>query len=207
MPNLRMPESPDNGSYTAIGFYKLDASGLPVRVGDKPDLTLDSMNPFNAYPQGMGMTLISDDVMITVSYFGPATLDRANRRGRWCFYQLTPLIYYSYRLAGHPTLPVVYLCSIPNAYIFRMEHADGYLTLLPQVVNIIDAIDSPPVVMAKRKRVVFGVTNHVDAVAIDDEGWYTNTMEQMAVPNPNVEGLVYSEKFDKLYVAVEQVPQ
>ena len=155
----------------------------------------------------MGYAIISDDVMITAGMVGPATLDRANRRGRWNHYQLTPLAYSTYRLAGHPTLPVVYLSMVGYSYIFRMEHADGYLTLLPQTVMINDAVYSPPVVMAKRKRVAFGGANHVHAVGLDDDGWYTNTMEQTVVANPSLEALVYSEKFDRLYAAVEQAPQ
>ena len=206
LPNLRMPDSPDNASTNAVGCIKLDAKGLPVRLGDKPDLTLDSMAPYGSYPEGLGFVPVSDDVIIVAGCLGPATLDHANRRAHWSHFQLTPLAYSTYRLAGHPTLPVVYLSMMGYGYLFRMEHADGYLTLLPQTVIINVPIYTMPVVMAKRKKIAFGGANRVHAVSIDDEGWYTNTMEQMVVANPVLEALVYSEKFDKLYAAVEQAP-
>jgi hypothetical protein len=62
---------------------------------------------------------------------------------------------------------------------------------------------SPPVFLGRHNQVAFGCENKVCIVRFDDKGRFQPQRVQAAVPCPTVEALVYSEKHDRLYVAVE----
>src|SRR5205085_879240 len=109
---------------------------------------------------------------------------------------------------AHPTLPVVYSAVLNTPWVFRMEHADGYLTLAPQQAVLGEAkLLSAPVVLGKRNLLAVGGVNRVYLPALDAAGAFKAAERtDLSVLNPAVEALAYSEQFDRLYVAVEKLP-
>jgi hypothetical protein len=182
-----------------------------VKAGQAPGKYrgTDHNTMLSAWPAGLGFVPVSDDVVLLGGTYGPVTWDEGNRRARIAAIQLHPT-YAAYcvdRLAGHPTLPVIFSSLVRTGWIFRMEHADGYLTLVPQHLMLNGAVlHSYPVVLAKRKQVVVGGVNCIHLIALDDKGLFKPERIDVAVKNPEVEALAYSVKFDRLYIAVENLP-
>ncbi len=163
---------------------------------------------FGALPAGAGFLPISRDVFVTCGYLGPMTWNLGDRRGR-CQVFVMPvnfLSYYTTRIAGHPALPVVFASIVGYPYAHRVEHADGYMTLAPQVLHLEGCVlKTPPVVLSKRNLVAFGGPTAIYLVAIDAEGKFKDAPGvQVNVPVAIAEGLAYSEKFERLYIAVEK---
>jgi hypothetical protein len=136
------------------------------------------------------------------------TWNLADRRAR-CQVFLMPVnfvTYYCTRLAAHPTLPVLYVTMSGYPYAHRVEHADGYVTLAPQLLHLEGAsLKTHPVVLAKRNLVAWGTATAVYLAAIDAEGRFKDEKGTVViVPGTGVAELAYSEKFDRLYVAVEK---
>lgn len=178
--------------------------GTPGRI-----FACDAALPWNGYPAGFGFVPVSDDVVIVGSTYGPVVWDESNRRARFNSFFIHSYYGAPYvdRLAAHPTLPVVYLSVLNVGWIFRMEHAEGYLTLAPQKVILTGAVlHSYPVALAKRNQVAVGGVNHVHLVALDAKGAFKAERMDVGVQNPTTMALTYSEKFDRLYVAVEKLP-
>ncbi len=164
---------------------------------------------FGGLPSGAGFLPISRDVFITCGYLGPMTWNLADRRSR-CQVFLMPVnfvSYYTTRIAGHPTLPVVFASIVGYPYAHRVEHAEGHMTLAPQVLHMEGCVlKTPPVVLSKRNLVAFGGPTAIYLAAIDAEGKFKDAPGvQVNVPVTIAESLAYSEKFDRLYVAVEKV--
>jgi hypothetical protein len=116
--------------------------------------------------------------------------------------------YYTSRIASHSTLPVLYASFVGYSYAHRVEHADGYITLVPQIVELQGStMKTPPVVLGKRSMVAFGGPSAIYLAEIDAEGKFKEANGTLInVPmNPVVEALVYSETLDRLYVAVEKL--
>lgn len=173
-------------------------------------LTLYTAATFAQYPCGLGYVPINDEVTLVAGPLGPVTWDETNRLGQFTCLTLYPLAGagYRYRIAGHPTQPVVYFSGIATSYLYRVFHADGFITMLPQSVTLPSAtIYSPPVLLAKRKQVAAGGKSTIWLVKIDDQGNYLPEHQQMAVDSTTVDSLVYSDKFDRLYVAIEGPPK
>jgi hypothetical protein len=166
---------------------------------------------FGALPAGAGFVPISKDVFLACGYLGPMTWNLADRRAR-CQVFLMPVnfvTYYCQRLAAHPNLPVLYVGMAGYSYAHRVEHADGYVTLAPQVLHLEGTVlKTPPVVLTKRNLVAWGTSTAVYLAAIDAEGRFKDEKGlQVNVPNTTptaIAEIAYSEKFDRLYVAVEK---
>lgn len=241
VPNLRFGDKNPPES-AAVGWFHLDADGLPVAGDDEPakpappakDLTgraarvaalrtaIAANKPVGAFrhtppttygfhwwPCGAGFIPYSRDVFIACGPFGPVTWNGADRRARAQVF-LMPVnfvTYYVTRIAGHPTLPVVFASLVGYPYVHRIEHAEGYLTLAPQVVNLEGAtLKTPPVVLTKRNLVAFGGPSTVYVAAIDAAGKFKDEKGVLLTVNAtSAEGLAYSEKFDRLYIAVEKL--
>lgn len=170
--------------------------------------TPDKTYGFHAFPCGAGFVPISRDVFIAAGPFGPVTWNAADRRAQALVF-LMPVnfvTYYCTRMTSHPRLPVVYATMAGYPYANRVEHADGYLTLAPQVAHIDGAaLRTGPVVLTKRNLIAWGSTGAVHIAGIDAEGRFkAEGGLQVTVPSATVDGLAYSEKFDLLYVAVEK---
>jgi hypothetical protein len=161
-----------------------------------------------AYPCGAGFLPVGRDVFVTCGYLGPMTWNLADRRAR-CQVFLMPVNFVSYygtRLAPHPHLPVLYVTAAGYPYVYRVEHVDGLVTLAPQVLTLEAAAPkTPPVVLCKRNLVAWGTEGAVYLAGIDAEGRFkAEKGEQVNVPSTAVAELAYSERFDRLYVAVEK---
>src|SRR6185437_3131891 len=147
-----------------------------------------------------------DTVAIFSIEYGPLTWDMENRRGKFAMNFLRDLRFGQQRLVGHPTAPVIYIASLGDPIAVRMEHADGYLTLLPQRLTIKDAVlASLPVVMTKGNALALGGASKVYVAKLDGDH-FAGPVTCVTVNSPAVEALTYSEKFDRLYVAVEKAP-
>jgi hypothetical protein len=229
IPNL---QDPKNAAAVMLGAYDLDADGLPVwsdrsvpkgaakaarvaainaaKVAGKPVLP-QSLTPYDStytfpvspFGCGYGMVPITDRVLLFGGPYGVMGWEPSNRRvkvhGMFLENFARP-----YAVAGHPTLPVVYATSLTYNVAFRLKHADGYLTLMPQKVELTGAtLLSPPAVMGRSGKVAFGGSRRVYFVGLNDKGDFKPERTQVVVDNPAVEALVYSEKFDRLYVPVE----
>ncbi len=162
-----------------------------------------------AYPCGAGYLPVSRDVFVTCGYLGPMTWNLADRRAR-CQVFILPVnfvTYYCTRLAPHPHLPVLYVTAVGYGYAYRVEHVDGLVTLAPQVLYLEGTLlKTPPVVLCKRNLVAWGTVGAVYLAGIDAEGRFKDEKGvQVNVPNTGVAELAYSERFDRLYVAVEKL--
>lgn len=192
---------------TRVGECKtaLQAGKLPGKM-----LVSDAASPLSGFPTGLGFVPVSDDVVIMGGTYGPVVWDEGNRRARFNHFFLHANYGAPYvdRLSAHPTLPVVYFSVLRTHWIYRMEHADGYLTLVPQQATLADTtMQSAPVVLTKRHLVAVGGVNRVGLPRIDATGAFkAEARTDLSVHNPAVEALAYSEKFDRLYVAVEKLP-
>ena len=86
-----------------------------------------------------------------------------------------------------------------------MEHIDGFLTGLPQhgTVAGVSALSTPPVLLGDRLQFACGSANMVHLIKFDEQGLFTGERIDVKVPSATVSALVYSPKFDRLYVGVE----
>jgi hypothetical protein len=201
LPNLRMPGG--TSSVPALGYMEIDAAGMPRMVQGKPALVLEDVSVMLAHPNGYGMVPVSDDIWIFPGSYGPATLDRTNRRGR-----ITGVTYpgnaCNWYHTAHPTLPVVYTTARDQSTIYRIEHAGGFPSNIYQSINVAAGQPTtPPVVMAKRKAIAWGSNERVVIVGIDAAGGFTTQAAQVPVKNRSVGRLAWSQKSARLYVPVE----
>jgi hypothetical protein len=224
--------NPKDASYARVGSYDLDTDGLPiwsdksapkggtraVRIAainaaksagkdvlpqrvTPPEATYTAPN--NTYGIGWGMIPLARNVLVFGGCYAVITWEPDNRR-----VQVSTLflenISKPHPIAAHPTLPVIYASSPDYDFAFRLHHADGYLSLMPQKVSFKGAVLlTPPVVVAKANKVAFGGQNRVFLVGLTKKGDFKEERTQVTVNNPRVEAMAYSLKFDKLYVAVE----
>lgn len=208
LPNLRSLASPDETSTSAVGYLALDERGLPVMEAGQPKLTAHDVPAYNGYPSGMGCVFVSDTVAVVGGMYGPMTWDSANPRARFNSIIIAGANPGRYRMIGHATLPWVYLSGLGTPYAFAMEHAGGYMTMRPQMLTLTGVtLTMPPVLLAKHNKVAFGGAGRVAAASLDAAGQFVAAgATGTVVNNPSVEALTYSEKLDRLYVAVEKAP-
>jgi hypothetical protein len=107
-------------------------------------------------------------------------------------------------LVPHPKLPLIYVTPAPSDSVFLVHHSDGYLSLLPHQYTFPDTyLTSPPAVLGKAGKLAVGGHHHVYVADLDDEGRVRPEVTRVRVLSPAVRALVYSPRFDKLYVGVE----
>ena len=111
-------------------------------------------------------------------------------------------------IVGNPKQQMIYMAFHGSDRLFQMEHVDGFLTLMPRLARIGGAsFQSIPIFMTKQNKVAVGGVKAVYFVKVDNEGRLTSEAEVVAMSNPSgnpaVRAMAYSEKFDRLYVAVE----
>jgi hypothetical protein len=215
-----------------VGRFDLDADGLPVwsdktfpKTGTKP-VRLAALNaaktaakpilpqhvtPYDStytFPNvtfgcGYGFIQVTNDVVIFASGYAMLAWDPASRNAK-IDATLFGNIYKPYYVAAHPNLPAVYVTAAGQDYALRMFHSAGHFTLMPQTLTIKGAnLLTPPAVMGRSNQVAFGGYKRVYVVRLDKNGNFRPQGVQTVVDNPMVEALVYSAKFDRLYVPVE----
>jgi hypothetical protein len=202
LPNLRVPKAP--GSVPAVGYFRLDAQGTPMRVpGLAPDVKMTGPSAMG-YPTGLGYAIGSDDAVMFGTHAGPATWELENRRAQIGWFPL-PDIGTACTIVGNPKVQAIYMAAVGTGYAYRMEHVDGFLTLLPQRAAVGGAVfHSIPVFITRQNKVAIGGAKTVHLLKLDAEGRLTPNAEVCAVGDPSVRALTYSEKFDRLYVAVAE---
>ena len=208
LPNVRSLASADNVSTSAYGCVALDDRGLPVSEAGQLKMTAHDLPGYYEFPAGMGCVFASDTVAVVGGSYGPVTWDTGNRRARFGCYLIAGPSPGRQRLAGHPTLPRVYTSCLSTPWAFAMEHADGYLTMQHQQLTLTHAtIVTPPVMMGTKNKIAFGGSTRVYVVSLDEAGRFaTDGATATVVNNVAAEALTYSEKHDRLYVAVEKTP-
>lgn len=207
VPNLRALTSPDNGASGAVGYIKLDERGMPVIEEAQLVMTVENLPIHAEIPAGMGCVFVSDQVAIFGGAYGPTTWDTGSKRGRLGGYFLGNVHVGHQRLVGHPTLPLVYLTGLATPFAFKVEHAHGYLTLQPQRLTVNGNVFlTPPVLMTKQNKIAFGAPLKILVADLDQAGNFAGPVTHTPVNNPAPDALTYSEKFDRLYVAIEPAP-
>jgi hypothetical protein len=161
---------------------------------------------FAGFPSGLGFHNATDDVTIVCGALGPVTWDEANRRAQFNSVVFYPIVGvgYRYRMVGHQTLPVVFFTGTTAGYVYRMEHVDGFLTMLPQrgALPGVVALESPPVLLGKRNQLACGSSQFVHLLGFDDQGRFDGQRTDVLVKSPSVAALAYSARFDRLYVPI-----
>jgi hypothetical protein len=172
-----------------------------------------------AQPCGLGMAAFSADVLVFGGPGGPVVWEPGNGRAELQANYIPP--YYRPanigsldRLVVHPSLPVIYgSITIPeglavnDSHLYRIEHADGFPTLLPQrMILYTFKASTPPVVMPRHNRLALGGEKRIAFITLDAEGRLTKERAEVEVNSQRVHALAYSEKFDKLYVATDEPP-
>jgi hypothetical protein len=165
---------------------------------------------FGGYPAGLGFVPVNEHVTVVAGALGIVTWDESNRRARFNNVGFYPLVGvgYLYRLSLHPKLPVIFVSGLNSGWIYRMEHVDGFPTLVPQrgVLAGVTAIASPPVTVGDRPLVAVGGKEALHLVEIDAAGMFTGKRTDVPLKNPSVSAVEYSRKFDRLYVS-EDAPK
>jgi hypothetical protein len=218
---------PKNRSYLKFGRFPLDADGLPDVLGEK-DGKLPREPRLKQLAQRNGAGLIPPDVTpwetgYILSWtnagcghsFCPLSKDvilAGGSRGvvLWrpgdkdCTLSGLPLRKASNTLlATHPKLPLLFVTAYNSDSLFRVQVPDGYPSLLPEQWVIPDEILLPPAVLGKANKVAVGGRNFVYIISLDEKGRARPEVVRVPVFNPLVRALVYSERFDRLYVSVE----
>jgi hypothetical protein len=107
-------------------------------------------------------------------------------------------------VSAHPKLPYLFATTANTDSFFRIAHAEGYLSLLPLQITLPETrLFSAPIVFDKGSRVAVGGHYHVYVVPLDAKGEPQPAVTKVAVLSPAVRTLVYSERWDRLYVGVE----
>jgi len=222
LPNVRQQGARPRSMYGTCAYLELDGEGLPLpadrgakldpppRIGASLELHCLSpkKSPINlGLPQGMGIVPVSKDVVILGIGSGAMTWDAANRRGWSDAVMLHPLWHGGFydRIAGHPTLPIVYNTIMNRNLLCAMQHADGYLTLMPRRVSVEGAaFKSYPLVLQSRHELAVGGAKLLYFIALDEQGFPQPTGKATKINSRSVAAIAYSEKLDCLYVAEEQ---
>lgn len=202
--NIRKPASP-TAVVPGVGVLMLDAAGMPARLGEGLNLTLHDVGAVSA---DLGFVHGNDETFIVTGASGPVTVDTANRRARYGMYTFNTSGAYTYRIAGHPAGDAFFMTAIGAPFVCMMDHSEGYISGLPRRIVIPGAAaQSLPVIVPKRNQVAFGGVNKVHVVSYNAAGRFEPRVEQAAVMSPAVAAICYSPKFDKLYAAVEAIPE
>jgi hypothetical protein len=224
---LYVPNLLEKG-FMKLGRFPLDADGLllldekdaklplPTRVKKLADLNLaKGVTPAQVPPTeyqylfpssntgtGTGFLPLSKDVVICAGYNGLMTW-RPNDKD--CTLHGLPLKFVGTALfTSHPALPYLFATGSGTDSVHRVGHADGFLTLLPRQFRLPDTeLTSQPAIVAGGKKLVVGGHYHLYVVNLDDRGLPLPEVVRVRVLNPRVRAVVYSRRFERLYVGVE----
>lgn len=202
---LEPPAAAASRATRLAAFEAAKAAGTPLA----PKLYSETAAyAFSDWPNPFGYTPLGPNAVMLSGYNGPISWVLTDRLGRLGYYFISPYVPYRYRIAAHPTLPLIYVTIVTyDSRIIRLEHADGYITLMPHTFSIDNlVIHSPPLYLAKTNQLAIGTVGRVCVVDLDDQGRIQPQGAGMTVNNPAIEALAWSEKFGRLYVPVEKTP-
>ena len=207
-----------------IAYYALDAQGLPVEA-DEADaaktrvkagkekplasrfartvVALQRKRTHRYYPSGAGW-FAGSEAMVMGGYSGCMSADfqRGGLRQAW-FSTMEHIG--NCVLAGHPQQPALYLAMQNTPRLFQLAHADGFVSLLPQVASVKGAqLQGAPVVLTQQARVAVGAAMSVCLFGLEADGRLDGKVDQVALPSASVRAMAYAEKRGRLYVAVDK---
>lgn len=208
VPNLRVPgATPAAPRVSGIGWFELDDRGVPVLKDGKATPRMEDVSGVCSYPNALGIVPASDDAILIGSSNGPCTLDMANRRARYGLFYMNFSAVNTFRVSGHPKLPMIFIHAIGAGSLYRMDQADGYLSGIPQRLQVGGTtFQSMPVVMTKPNKVAIGMDHRLHVIDLDAKGYFTGKAQMLTTIGVGMEAIAYSEKFDRLYSAVDDVP-
>lgn len=220
LPNLRVPTSPPK-EQQAVGYYDLDDAGMPVPVPVPIKGSLDGhgLNRFEqkmvatkihlgqvqGYPIGYGFFAPSRRVLLFGGAYGPILWDTENRRGALAALYVRSMGT-DVLIGGDPAIPAVFGATLGGDSMIRVELAEGFPTLAPQMITVSSAkFQSPPLVMPGRPhRLAVGDVNAVRIIPLDPENRLTAAAQVVPLIQDSVRAIAYSAKFQRLYVAVDR---
>jgi len=206
LPNLQ--KRVKTGLASMIGYMKLSADG---KLADDTPAAYEAAAKTSLYgetPCGLGYYDVSDTITIVCAGLGPCTWDERNRRAQLNVMTFWPTVGagYRYRMAVHPESPLLYFSGLGSSNLYRVEHVDGFVTMLPQRGSLDGlVVTSPPVVVGKRPLVACSTVGVVHLAKLDAEGFFTGERVDIPLTSRKVEGLAYSAKYDRLYATFEEV--
>ena len=207
-----------------LAYYALDGQGLPVdsdeadsgKVRAKPGkeklgttrfartvVALQRKRTHRYYPSGAGW-FAGSEAMVMGGYSGCMSADfqRGGLRQSW-FSTLEHVGHCV--LAGHPQQPALYLAMQNTPRLFQVAHADGFVSLLPQVATAKGAqLVGAPVVLTQQARVAVGAAKSLCLFGLEADGRLDGKVDQLALPSASVRAMAYAEKRGRLYVAVDR---
>ena len=211
-----------------VGYIELDDEGMPLMEDGRERLVrhkanvryrcygLDPAAGYHLFPDGQsGMLPVTGDMVMYTDKHDLVTTNMNPAKARKLKLPLSismpffPLYWFSWtRCVAHPVLQVVYATS--GGSVLRVEHVDGYPTLMPQRVFVNETVRSSPVAIEQQGDrpgcIAVSGGQAVLLFNIDKQGYLTGTVEKIPV-NHWVQSLAYSRKFDKLYVPVDKLPE
>lgn len=226
VPNLCDPK---NYSFLHIGRFPLDADGLPILDVKNAKLPRDqrakalmaksvaapfhpnqmtpleyvTIFPSSNFGCGMSYHFVAPDAVLIGGSRGVLLWrpDDKSTTVNGLALKYSPCTL----LTAHPTLPIVYAAAFGTDSLYRVEHADGYPTLVPQrwALPKTSRVLSMPQVLGKGEAVAVGGDFRVYLIRLDEEGRARPNVIEAAVNAPLVRALVYSSKYGRLYVGTE----
>ena len=214
--------------YLHFGRFKLDPDGLPlidevdtklplparvkklsernvakgVAVAQLTPIEYQFLMPNTTWGGGHGFAFVGKEAIVSSGYNGLVTWRPADKVAT---FQGLPVKGQGQQLfTSHPALPFFFVTTANTDSFYRVAHSEGHLSLLPLQITLPETrLFSPPAVFDKGSRVAVGGHYHVYVVPLDAEGNPQSNVTKVQVLSPAVRALVYSPKFDRLYVGVE----
>lgn len=186
-------------------YEQSKATAMPLSLGKY----VESYAVLAYWPCPYSYAPISADSILMASNSGTVTWTLSDRLSRFSDIQIPYVVLNRYpRIAAHPAKPMIYMTLVGyDGRLICLEHADGYVTLTPQTINLERVvINSPPLVLEKTNQIIVGAENKVFVMNLDARGRHKGQIVQTPVFNPTVEALAWSDKFGRLYVPVEKQP-
>jgi hypothetical protein len=226
VPNIRHKTEP-TGQHT--GLQPLDADGLPLVTGVDPALPVadrakrlvevNASSPvvpaeqtpiegFNLGWTAHGTTSSLIPLAKDLAYGGNGSsvfIWSPNRVGKnnagWIHGLVLPGVHVSLLSDPLARPPLLFVTASGASEFFLLQHVDHNLTMVPRQYTIPGTrLHSPPAVMVKRNQVAIGGDYHIYLLTLDEAG---RPQPEVIAARPtlcNPGTLVYSPKFDRLYV-------
>jgi hypothetical protein len=214
--------------YLRAGRFRLDADGLPLVDDADAKLPLPArlkklaernaartvavaqMTPveyvhtFPLTPSGgaHSFNILSKDLIVSGCWHGVWSWRPGDKLAT---VEFLPLKFAGTTLvAPHPTLPYLFATATNTDSFFRVAHSEGHLSLLPLQITLPETrLFSAPVAIEKGSRIAVGGHYHVYLVALDKNGDPQPDVLKVPVLAAAARTLVFSERWQRLYVGVE----
>jgi hypothetical protein len=225
--NLFVPNSSgETADEAGIAFFALDEEGLPGETpeesADQPGKRIKNLTPSKSpkktlkpvllpkqlrtghyYPSGLGW-YAGSEALIMGGYSGCMMADFHNGGLRQTWFSI-PILSGSIFVAGHPTLPALYMCLHDHNHIYQIAQVNGYVTLLPQIATVTGThLSGLPVVLTKQSRMAVTEAKALHLVGLQADGKLDGKDQMLPLPGGVGKGLAYSEKLGRLFVAVDK---